>query len=285
MFKLLLCKFLLIFTIGYNGDERMINKNQVVSSRLDKLLVSSNISESTYDRLLRLSQKLNELEDQIYTVQSGDSLSALAKKFYGDINLWPVLVSANKISNPDLIQVGQKLNIPSKRSLSPEEGIYLQEYKQKKKEVKPDTHKHEVSLDSKTKPHQDHQYHQQMIKNPLLREAEIERLGLVDLSEIPGVIAKHSYSKHAHPRFVDAMQEALKLPYIERLRVTEAFPATVKHKTRAHYNGQAIDLTISNPKYADQLCDFFKKRGFSCLNEYKYDTEYKTGGHIHLHFY
>lgn len=51
---------------------------------------------------------------QTYTVVSGDSLSKIAKHFYGDASKWNGIWDANKaqIKNPDLIQVGQVLNIP-----------------------------------------------------------------------------------------------------------------------------------------------------------------------------
>ena len=50
-----------------------------------------------------------------YTVVSGDSLSKIAKREYGDAQKWQVIYQANrdKISNPDLIHPGQVLNIPS----------------------------------------------------------------------------------------------------------------------------------------------------------------------------
>jgi nucleoid-associated protein YgaU len=52
--------------------------------------------------------------DQSYTVVAGDSLSKIAKRFYGDANKWPRIHEANKdqIKNPDLIHPGQKLRIP-----------------------------------------------------------------------------------------------------------------------------------------------------------------------------
>lgn len=51
---------------------------------------------------------------QTYTVVSGDSLSKIAKHFYGKASLWPRIFEANKdqIKNPDLIHPGQKLVIP-----------------------------------------------------------------------------------------------------------------------------------------------------------------------------
>ena len=54
--------------------------------------------------------------DRLYTVVSGDSLSKIAKKFYGNGNAWKSIFDANrdKISNPDLIHPGQVLRIPPK---------------------------------------------------------------------------------------------------------------------------------------------------------------------------
>ena len=52
--------------------------------------------------------------DRMYVVAGGDSLSKIAKKFYGDANAWKRIFDANRdrIKNPDLIQPGWKLRIP-----------------------------------------------------------------------------------------------------------------------------------------------------------------------------
>jgi len=52
--------------------------------------------------------------EQTYTVVSGDSLSKIAKRYYGDANQWHRIHEANRdqIKNPDLIHPGQKLRIP-----------------------------------------------------------------------------------------------------------------------------------------------------------------------------
>ncbi len=51
---------------------------------------------------------------RIYVVQSGDSLSKISKKFYGDANSWKRIFEANRdtVKNPDLIHPGQVLKIP-----------------------------------------------------------------------------------------------------------------------------------------------------------------------------
>jgi nucleoid-associated protein YgaU len=49
-----------------------------------------------------------------HTVVSGDSLSKIAKREYGDAQKWHAIYEANrdKIKNPDLIHPGQVLTIP-----------------------------------------------------------------------------------------------------------------------------------------------------------------------------
>ncbi len=51
---------------------------------------------------------------RMYIVQSGDSLSKIAKKFYGNANSWKKIFDANKdvVKNPDMIQPGWNLQIP-----------------------------------------------------------------------------------------------------------------------------------------------------------------------------
>ncbi len=55
-----------------------------------------------------------EPEAQYHDVVSGDTLSAISKKYYGDANKYNVIFEANKpmLSNPDKIYPGQKLRIP-----------------------------------------------------------------------------------------------------------------------------------------------------------------------------
>ena len=47
-----------------------------------------------------------------YTVVSGDTLWAIAERFYGDGNKYPQIAEASGISNPDLIHPGQVVTIP-----------------------------------------------------------------------------------------------------------------------------------------------------------------------------
>lgn len=53
-------------------------------------------------------------ESEMYVVQSGDSLSKIAKEVYGDAMRYPEIFEANKpmLTDPDLIFPGQVLRIP-----------------------------------------------------------------------------------------------------------------------------------------------------------------------------
>ncbi len=52
---------------------------------------------------------------QFHTVESGDSLSKIAKKYYDDAMKYPVIFEANKpmLTHPDKIYPGQVLRIPA----------------------------------------------------------------------------------------------------------------------------------------------------------------------------
>ena len=51
---------------------------------------------------------------QYYVIKSGDTLSAVAKQFYGDANKYNAIFEANRevIRDANLIFPGQKLRIP-----------------------------------------------------------------------------------------------------------------------------------------------------------------------------
>ncbi len=52
--------------------------------------------------------------ERTYIVQSGDTLSKIAKEYYGDANRYMDIFNANtdQLSDPNKIQVGQELIIP-----------------------------------------------------------------------------------------------------------------------------------------------------------------------------
>lgn len=53
-------------------------------------------------------------DNQFHDVVTGDTLSALAKKYYGDASKYQRIFDANRdqLTDPDKIRVGQKLKVP-----------------------------------------------------------------------------------------------------------------------------------------------------------------------------
>ena len=55
---------------------------------------------------------INTSSGRYYTVVKGDTLWGIAQRFYGNGSRYPEIARANNISNPNIINVGQKLLIP-----------------------------------------------------------------------------------------------------------------------------------------------------------------------------
>ena len=49
----------------------------------------------------------------VYTITEGDTLSSIAEHFYGNANLFNVIVKANPNIDPDRLKIGVKIKIPS----------------------------------------------------------------------------------------------------------------------------------------------------------------------------
>jgi nucleoid-associated protein YgaU len=58
---------------------------------------------------------------QTYTVQPGDTLSAIAHRFYGRASHWHAIFEANRdqLDDPDLIRPGQVLALPASDDAAP----------------------------------------------------------------------------------------------------------------------------------------------------------------------
>lgn len=65
-----------------------------------------------------VQEDINVAGTQFYEVKSGDSLSKIAKTFYGNANRYPEIFEANKpmLKDPDLIYPGQMLRIPGAKT-------------------------------------------------------------------------------------------------------------------------------------------------------------------------
>lgn len=61
-----------------------------------------------------MARRSLENKGRVYIVQKGDTLGAISRSFSGNAKDYLQLANANNISNPDLIEVGQKIVIPEK---------------------------------------------------------------------------------------------------------------------------------------------------------------------------
>ena len=69
--------------------------------------------ESETENIARAAEVEAEVETpETYTVEAGDTLSAICRLFYGDASLYPQLASYNGIANANLITVGQVIELP-----------------------------------------------------------------------------------------------------------------------------------------------------------------------------
>lgn len=103
--------------IGFDGATATVMVAGVADSQETKekiLLCCGNVKgvENVEDNMTVNSA---EPEATFHTVQSGDTLSKIAKEVYGDAMKYPVIFEANKpmLSDPDKIYPGQVLRIPA----------------------------------------------------------------------------------------------------------------------------------------------------------------------------
>ncbi len=102
--------------VGFDAPSATVTVAGTVSDQATKekvLLCCGNVSGVAAVNDM-LTVKAPEPEAQWHTVVSGDNLSKIAKKFYGDANKYPVIFEANKpmLTHPDKIYPGQVLRIP-----------------------------------------------------------------------------------------------------------------------------------------------------------------------------
>lgn len=90
----------------------MVEFNRMVDT--ENTLNRIRIPEAPVAQPVQSSTPQKTEEETIYVVQKGDTLSALAQRFYGKASQYMKIFEANRdiLSNPDLIKIGQKLRIP-----------------------------------------------------------------------------------------------------------------------------------------------------------------------------
>jgi nucleoid-associated protein YgaU len=78
------------------------------------VLMAGNVQGVSEVKIDKLQAPPAQAKVEYYIIKKGDTLSAIAKHFYGKANDYPRIFEANRevIKNPDLIFPGQKIRIP-----------------------------------------------------------------------------------------------------------------------------------------------------------------------------
>jgi nucleoid-associated protein YgaU len=78
------------------------------------VLIAGNVQGVGEVKVEGLSAPAQTAEVEYYVIEKGDTLSAIAKRYYGDANAYPRIFEANRevIKDADLIYPGQKIRIP-----------------------------------------------------------------------------------------------------------------------------------------------------------------------------
>lgn len=99
-----------------DGDRVILKGKAASAEEAEKaiLAIGNMQGVAQVESQLEVQDQSDEPQAQFYKVQSGDTLSAIAKKFYGDANQYNKIFEANKpmLSAPDKIYPDQTLRIP-----------------------------------------------------------------------------------------------------------------------------------------------------------------------------
>jgi nucleoid-associated protein YgaU len=102
--------------VSFDGSKSAVTVSGVAADQATKekiLLCCGNVAgvEAVNDLM---TVKVSQPESQLHVVVRGDTLSAIAKKHYGNANKYMIIFEANKpmLSHPDKIYPGQALRIP-----------------------------------------------------------------------------------------------------------------------------------------------------------------------------
>jgi nucleoid-associated protein YgaU len=101
--------------VGYEDGVVSLSGEAKSAEALEKaVLMAGNVRGVTNIKTDGLTAPPAEEKAEYYTIVSGDTLSKLAKEFYGDATAYPRIFEANRevIKDPNLIYVGQKIRIP-----------------------------------------------------------------------------------------------------------------------------------------------------------------------------
>ncbi|HEU5338998.1 MAG TPA: peptidoglycan-binding protein LysM [Sulfuricaulis sp.] len=97
-----------------DGVVNLAGKADSADTKEKAILLAGNVQGVTQVVADNLQAPPQQAKVDYYVIKSGDTLSGLAKKYYGNAKEYPRLFEANRevIKDPNLIYVGQKIRIP-----------------------------------------------------------------------------------------------------------------------------------------------------------------------------
>ncbi|MEM7401089.1 MAG: peptidoglycan-binding protein LysM [Pseudomonadota bacterium] len=103
--------------VAFDDGKVTLSGNAASMEAYEKaILIAGNVKGVTEVSAEGLMVPASEIEAKVeyYVIQSGDSLSKIAKQYYGNAMDYPKIFEANRevIQDPDLIYPGQKIRIP-----------------------------------------------------------------------------------------------------------------------------------------------------------------------------
>ena len=101
--------------VTYEGGKVVIAGEAASADAVEKaVLMAGNIEGVEAVDTSGVTAPAQTMTVEFYTIQKGDTLSGIAKKFYGKASDYPKIFEANRevIKDPDLIYPGQVIRIP-----------------------------------------------------------------------------------------------------------------------------------------------------------------------------
>lgn len=101
--------------VAYNDGVVELSGTADSAEAMEKaVLMAGNVKGVSEVKADGISAPPQQAQVEYYVIQKGDSLSAIAKRYYGNAKDYPRIFDANRevIKNPDLIYPGQKIRIP-----------------------------------------------------------------------------------------------------------------------------------------------------------------------------
>ncbi len=100
------------------GEDAAATERQLkqLKARQDNMMKQMQVIAHQHSEILEYSG-LEEYEQQTHKVEVGDTLSALAVEYYGNVLRWSEIAAANpSVTDPDLLTPGMDLTIPPKET-------------------------------------------------------------------------------------------------------------------------------------------------------------------------